>query len=63
MINPPNKSGWYWVLKLDYGSLPEVCFWTGRSFLTIHPNQPELHPDQIALCGDEPLRPPENMTN
>jgi len=61
MCKPPGKSGWYWILRFDYASVPEVAFWTGCSFLTIHGN--ELPPEQISQCGDEPLKPPEDMTS
>jgi hypothetical protein len=61
MITPPKKAGWYWILRLEYGSVPEVCFWTGASFLSIHSTESALLPARIARCGDEPLIPPASM--
>ena len=57
----PAKPGWYWILRTTEGSVPEVCFWTGASFLII--TDSILKPEEVALCGDEPLKPPPDFPN
>ena len=63
MIALPEKPGWHWILKLGEGSVPEVVFWTGSSFLTINPTESSLKPEQIALCGVDRLEPPPDFFN
>jgi hypothetical protein len=60
MIDPPKKSGWYWILRAHFNAVPEVAFWTGASFLAIN----EVLPlEEVAICDEEPLRPPASMTS
>jgi hypothetical protein len=60
MNTSPIKSGWYWVRRLSGDPVPEVCFWTGRRFLSIDPNYTALLPLDLTWCGDAPLQvPPE----
>jgi hypothetical protein len=60
MIDPPHKSGWYWILRAQLSAMPEVAFWTGESFLTI---SGVLQLEDVAICDEEPLRPPVSMTS
>jgi hypothetical protein len=58
MSNRPIKPGWYWIRRNAPNPVPQVCFWTGGSFLTINPSEPVLFPVDVAWCADKPLEVP-----
>jgi hypothetical protein len=60
VIDPPKKSGWYWIVRALSNAVPEVAFWTGASFLTI---SDVLSLEGVAMCDEEPLRAPMSMTS
>jgi hypothetical protein len=60
MIDPPQKSGWHWIVRVQDKAVPEVAFWTGASFLTISDVLPL---EGVAMCDEEPLRAPMSMTS
>jgi hypothetical protein len=60
IVNPPHKSGWYWILLAQLSAIPEVAFWTGASFLTV---SGVLLLEDVAICEEEPLKSPASLTS
>jgi len=51
------KSGWYWIHRFG-AEVPEVCFWTGSQFLSIHNDASVLRSEDVRWHSDEPLDQP-----
>jgi hypothetical protein len=52
MIDPPHKSGWYWILQAHFNAVPEVAFLTISDVLQL---------EQVAICSEEPIRSAASM--